>query len=172
MKKILILALSFIFLIACDETPVNTDAILLNRTDVESNPGFPGFTTEHQLYSPKTDLVNSISSDFGDDEKLVIFVKPACTCIGTQKDFPHILKSLDEADIVYSKYEVYSIGKVEYNHPYSDIIQLSDIPAAFVIKNEVPTYSIFDSLNTYRGSDEANPNLDLVEYYLSDGLKN
>lgn len=169
MKKLYYILLSVI-LLSCSESDIDKEAELVSKSTVQTEPGFEWFLGEYESYLPQENLITNVNSDFDQEEKLVIFIKPSCECRGNQKDFPRLVKSLDAASVAESKYEIYTMRE-DYSHPYMDMITITDLPQAYILKNGAVKYSIFDSLLVNGNPDSLKVDQDRVEYYLSESVK-
>jgi len=148
MKKILLIILLFGFIFSsCQESELKDEAYTIERNQLENEPGFDWFRTNYEKYEVKQFSIDEIRSSFTSNEKFVIFVKPTCSCKGTQIDFPSIIKSLELAGIPQENYEIWATAKEDYKHPYTSKLTLNDLPACYLLVDGVPVYSILDTFN-------------------------
>ena len=131
-----------------NETPEYV-AQRITLRDLNTAAGYVWFPLEVAAYTPDPEMVNVIRQGFGSDRKIVLFVRPTCSCKGTQRLFPHVMKTFSEAGIDTSAVEVYSVRGTSDRHPYQDRIALSTLPAFFQIRNDVVT-TFIDEAN-YNG---------------------
>lgn len=166
MKKLYILIISALFF-SCDEAELVGDATQINTNEISGTPGFDWYQDAFNEYTPDQDILNQVSTEFeSESEKLVIFVKPNCGCRGTQKDFPSLMKSIANSNIEYEFVEVFTANKESDNHPYQELFDIADLPAAYVIKNGEFKYSIFENYNSTNDEER------LIENFLLEAVKN
>lgn len=135
---------------ACtDETPEYI-AQRLTMRDLNSSAGYVWFPAETGAYTPNTEMVDVVRRGFGTGRKVMIFVRPTCSCTGTQRLFPQVMKTFMEAGIDTSAIAVYSVRGTSDRHPYEDRFTLTKLPAFFQLKDDVVT-TFIDEAN-YSGS--------------------
>lgn len=153
MKTMRILLLSMLcsaVMIGCaDETPEYV-AQRLTMRDLNTAAGYVWFPMEVKTYAPNAEMVDIIRQNFGTDRKVVIYVRPTCSCTGTQRLFPQVVKTLTEAGVDSTLIEIYSVRGTTDRHPYQDRITLSKLPAFYQFRNDVIT-TFIDEAN-YSGS--------------------
>jgi hypothetical protein len=126
-------------------TEVDTTAEQLTMQELESNVGYAWFPVEMGMYSPQSQYVSTINATFATDQKVILFVRPSCSCRGTQKLFPQIMKVLKEAGVPESNIEVWSCRAITDSHPYMSDISLSVLPTIVVTRNGVTTGRVTDA---------------------------
>jgi hypothetical protein len=126
-------------------TEVDTTADQLSMQELESNVGYAWFPVEMSMYKPQSQYVSTINATFATDQKVILFVRPSCSCRGTQKLFPHIMKVLKDAGVPDSSIEVWSCRAITDSHPYSSMINLSVLPTIVVTRNGVTTARVTDA---------------------------
>lgn len=135
---------------ACaDESPEYV-AQRITLRDLNTAAGYVWFPAEVGAYTPNPDMINAIRQGFGTDRKIVMYVRPTCSCKGTQRLFPQMMKTLLAASIDTSAIEIYSVRGSSDRHPYQDRITLSTLPAFYQIRNDVITTFVDES--NYSGS--------------------
>lgn len=117
---------------ACSTDQVNVDAQRLSIAELNTSAGYVWFPAETQVYSPRQEFVTDIAKNFTAETRAIIFVRPTCSCRGTQKLFPHVIKTLTEAGVREDQIEIFSMRSNQDKHPHSDRISLSSLPAVFV----------------------------------------
>lgn len=148
MKTLLqILFLGFVsFIISCESNPVASEAELMNLTELSKTPGFQWFDLEIDKYNPDTSSINLIKQEFNPAEyNIVMYVKPSCSCPGTQQQFPALIKTLRQAGISELSYKVYSMNSEAALHPYDSIFKVNELPTFILFKDNKPVYSIGDT---------------------------
>ncbi len=149
---IFLLAISFaLFSCSDDDTPRNAQFITLE--DLRFTPGFEWFDEEYNNYQPVQSVIDSISNAIKDNNKeFILYVNPSCACTGTQKMFPASIKILLEANINEPQFKIYMMYHETDNHPYMDHYKVKNLPCFFTLTNDLPDYSIYDSLGFYNES--------------------
>lgn len=146
--KILALVIACVVgLAACSTTePVDTAAEQLTMDELTKTPGYSWFVAEMQTFTPNATVVSDISAAMSSqtDRKVCIFVKPTCSCRGTQRLFPQVMKTLIEANVDMSRVEVWSMRSETDKHPYQTTITLTDLPAIYVLDKGVVRSSVRD----------------------------
>lgn len=145
--KLLMLACAALIISSCGDSPVEQVSKKMSMADIMTNPGFSWFDSERQLYNEDTLTVKKIKTDLNvSNYKFVLFVKPSCSCPGTHKTFPGFYKILADAGVNDNQMEIYSMPSIEANQPYDSMFVISELPAFYVFKNNVPVYSIMDTV--------------------------
>ena len=142
-----IIFLGFVYLlISCESNPVSSEAELMDLAVLSKTPGFQWFDLEIDKYQPDTALVNQIKTTYNPSVySLVLYVKPSCSCPGTQQQFPAFIKTLREAGISETNYKVYSMNSEAAIHPFDSIFKVNELPTFILLKNNRPIYSIGDT---------------------------
>lgn len=154
MKRILLyISIFSLILISCEESKLKEEAYIIERNELETSVGFDWFRQNYNEYTPKSDVITQISNSYA-DEKFVVFVKPTCSCKGTQFDFPRLVRTFDDSNIPVENYELWASAKEDYEHPYMSQLEIKDLPACFLFRNGVPVYSVLDTFN-FRQSNNA-----------------
>ncbi|HRP02566.1 MAG TPA: hypothetical protein PLE30_07965 [Candidatus Kapabacteria bacterium] len=166
MKKIsAFILLCFIYLlISCESNPVNSNAELMDIAVLSKTPGYQWFDLEIEKYQPDANVITQLQSAFTNpNDSIIIFVKPSCSCPGTQQYFPALIKTLREANIPLANYKVYSMNSKTANHPYENIFKVNELPTFFLKNGNNAVYSISD---TFYLSQEKKLNYKLEELLL------
>ena len=97
-------------------------------------------------YSPRDMYIQQVSSGFrADSQKVCVFVKPSCSCTGTQKLFPQIMKTLIASGVDMDRVEIWSMRSESDGQPYSSIIQIQDLPEIWIQENGQPFSQVQES---------------------------
>lgn len=148
MKKILYIILFFSAITySCKESELNEEAYLIERSELETKIGFDWFRVNYDEYEVDSNSIEEIKQNFTTDMKFLIFVKPTCSCKGTQHDFPSLIKTFELAGIPEENYEIWACAKEDYSHPYKEKINIDDLPECFLLKSDEVKYSILDTFN-------------------------
>lgn len=148
-KFTLILSLfAVIVLASCENgTTQSSDAVQTTVTDLKKEPAFGWFIDEVNSYKPDSASVKSIETGYNaSTDKFILFVKTTCSCVGTTKQFPSFIKSLQSAGVLESNMEIYKMTSNTDKNPYTDKVKLNDLPRFFLVRNGVIKYSIIDTL--------------------------
>ncbi len=121
-------------LIGCAQsTQPESTAERLTLQQLQTTPGFAWFSAEFQAYQPDTLLVAEIRQLYRPGfHRFYIYVKPTCSCVGTQKLFPHFVRVLVECGVEAGDYEIYAMHDVGDRHPYGHRWRLQRLPSFFV----------------------------------------
>lgn len=165
MKKLLfVLVCSLIFTACTDNTP--PDVTLVTKTEMLSSKkiGYQWFNDAYTDYKPDTINSKNIKDKFNPlTHRFILFGKPGCSCGDLDAEsFAQIVKTLDICGVPEDNIELFNIMDVKSKHPYSNILTIKKIPAYFVLKDNIPVYSIYDSLL----KDMAKGIQNKTEYYL------
>lgn len=150
---------------SCEENAVTAEARLTTMEDLMVQPGFAWFVENKNKYTPNPTIINQLKNR-QIQEKIFLFVKPSCGCVGTKQRFPEFMKIIEEAGIPKEKYEIYFMGDESDKHPYQAQVTIKELPS-FYVKNGDNYISLVDTFNTRFN---ANPNVTLEEVFL-DALK-
>lgn len=156
MKKILLfISIIPIFFISCQETELAEEGYIIKRNELATSVGFDWFRSRYDEYTPNNVTIENIKNNIQPNHKFIVFVKPTCSCQGTQLDFPNLIKTFDESNIPVGSYEIWATAKETYSHNYMDIITLNKLPACYLLVDGVPVYSVLDSfyIRTDSGQD-------------------
>jgi hypothetical protein len=148
-----VFCLFVLFFTSCDTTNTEKDATLLTIEQLRFTPGYEWYDLEYQSYTPNPVTIAQIKNVLmTKDFNYYIYVNPSCACTGTQKQFPSIMKVLIESGVSQNKFEIYSMLKTSYNHPYKNRLRINDLPAFFVVKDSIPLISVIDTLAIRKGN--------------------
>jgi len=169
MKILLSIYLIILFLlISCESNPVSTTAELIDIVKLSKTPGYQWYDLEVQNYNPDINIVNEVKNVYNSSKhKFVIMVKPSCSCPGTQKQFPAIMKTFNLAGITQSNYLIYSVSSERTKHPYEKHFKINELPSIILMQDSLPVYSIADTFYIQRNLGSNKP----LEYYLLEALK-
>lgn len=147
-KYLLVVAFSLLF-ISCSESPLSDNAAVLTISDINKEAGYAWFEQTVAEYQPDVAIIAEIQKKFDPTKhKVNIFVKPSCSCEGTHKYFPNMIKVMRAAGIQESSYTMYSMSKNTDKHPLQDVVTLTDLPRFFLFKDNLPIYSIMDTIES------------------------
>lgn len=138
MKLLLALASMVVVLSACTTTePTEPVAEQLSMQQLTMSPGYSWFMAEMDSYLPKQSVLDDISTSMtaNVNRRVCIFVKPSCSCRGTQRLFPQVVKALTAAKVDMSRVEIWSMRGTTDKHPYQSIITIGELPAIYVLEN-------------------------------------
>ena len=150
MKKLVLSLVISMFFISCQDETIEPEAKIITENELRSQPGYAWFDIEVGNYTPDASKTNQIKTLFDKNkDTILIFVKPSCSCTGTQKQFPQLIKVLKESGVPSTNYKIYSMSASNIKHEYNKLLVLNDLPGFFLVKNSVPVYSMNDTI-TYR----------------------
>lgn len=138
MKLFLALVSMTVVISACTTTePVDPVAEQLSMQQLTMSPGYSWFMAEMDSYQPKQSVLDDISTSMTTNvnRRVCIFVKPSCSCRGTQRLFPQVVKALTAAKVDMSRVEIWSMRGTTDKHPYQSIITIGELPAIYVLEN-------------------------------------
>lgn len=155
MKSLVAIALVMLLVLtSCETTTPEYSAQRLSVQELNTSPGYAWFPTEVNLYAPNAPMVDAVRTAFDPStQKVAIFVKPGCSCRGTMKLFPQVMKTLISAEVDMSKVEVWSMRGTTDKHPYQPTITITDLPAVYVFRNGVVTAEVHDVQYTNTNAD-------------------
>lgn len=157
MKHVIILAIACIVVAGgctTTETPEST-AQKLTLNELTKAPGFTWFVAEMSRFTPNSQFLAPIESAFAaaPGKKICIFVKPTCSCRGTQRLFPQVVKTLLDANVPESRIEIWSMITENDRQPYESSFSISTLPAIYVMENGVVSDSISEASFNERNAD-------------------
>lgn len=147
MKLCLALVSALVVLSACSTTePVDAVAEQLSMQQLTMSPGYSWFMAEMESFVPKQPVLDEISASMtaNTNRRVCIFVKPSCSCRGTQRLFPQVVKSLVAANVDMSRVEIWSMRGTTDKHPYQSIITVGELPTVYVLENNVVRSMVSD----------------------------
>jgi hypothetical protein len=151
MRHMLLLA-AFVLalaLAACDDTPTTTTSVELGLTTVEkiqANTGYatwyePGYATyPADNYQGTFDQqVNQINQAMDSNaHKVVMVIKPTCSCQKTQMYFPQAMKTLDEAGFPRQNIEIWvTDARLNGIDSLKNALSVTEAPSFILLKNGV-----------------------------------
>lgn len=150
---------------SCEENSVTAEARLTTMEDLMVQPGFAWFVENKNKYTPNPTVINELKNKQIED-KIFLFVKPSCGCVGTKQRFPEFMKIIEESGIPKEKYEIYFMGDESDKHPYQTKITIKDLPSFYVKRGD----NYISLVEDYDKRKNTNPNITLEEVFL-DALK-
>jgi len=143
MKYLALLLAAFLTITACETTSPDGSAQQLTMSELLSSTGYAWFPAEMNSFTPDPTMVDLVNQRYDATEhKIYIFVKPSCSCRGTQKLFPQIIKTLDASDIDMDKVEIWSMRSTGDSHPYGSKFQITELPMVFVTRDDALLHEI------------------------------
>lgn len=134
-QVVLAMCLTCLALFSACETPTEYTAEAYTINEIVSQPGYSWITTEMGAYTPNSQYVNQIKTAYqANPVAFDLFVKPTCTCKGTTKHFPRLLKTLREAGVPDNAVTIYSMRDVTTKHPTTDKYTIKDLPTFFLTR--------------------------------------
>jgi hypothetical protein len=151
------IAIASIALGCVTTTEPSTEAQKLTMIDLTQTPGFTWFVAEIDRYAPDTTHVNRVKASMAasPEKKVYIFVRPSCSCRGTQRMFPQVMKTLMNAGVESSRIEVWSMKNTTDSQPYASLFSVSQLPAFFVVENNTVKSSMGDDFATNYNEENA-----------------
>lgn len=149
MKRIIIsIALFTIFFtISCDDNSVQPDAQIMTINELASLTGYGWLGTTLATYTPDSTILNEIKPLLDSNSQFfTIFTKSCGPCAATSQQFAEIIKILQMCNFPESHYQILVMNSVSNNHPYQNIIHIKVLPTVMLLKNNVPIYSLMDTL--------------------------
>ena len=150
MKKIILAINIFaviLILSGCKDSAIEPDAIPMTIEKIAETPGYLWIWDVLSTYKSDSILTLQIGQRLDTNrDKFLIFTRAACSCPGEKKDFAYIVKILRDLKFPESKYELYAMTARSNNHPYLSKFTLNDLPAIIYMRNEVPYYSLLDTM--------------------------
>ena len=162
---LLFVTISALSFSGCENNAITPEAKLTTLQDLVVQPGFAWFVEKKANYKSDPNVIQEIKNTEIKD-KIYLFVKPTCSCVGTQTTFPSFMRILEDAGVTSDKYELYFMSGDNDKHPYQSNIQLTALPSFFVKKGD-KYYSIIDTMNSKFNT---NPTIKIEEVLL-DALK-
>ncbi len=147
MKICLALISLLVVLSACSTTePADAVAEQLTMQQLTMSPGYSWFMAEMESFVPKKLVLDEISASMASNvnRRVCIFVKPSCSCRGTQRLFPQVVKSLLAANVDMNRVEIWSMRGTSDKHPYQSIITIGELPTVYVLENNVVRSMVSD----------------------------
>lgn len=155
MKTLVVVALAVLLVLtSCETQAPEFSAQQLTVQELNTSPGYAWFPMEVNLYTPNTSMVDAVRTTFdASTQKVAIFVKPGCSCRGTTRLFPQIMKTLMNAKVDMARVEVWSMRGNTDKHPYQPTITITDLPAVYVLRNDVVVAEVHDINYTNTNAD-------------------
>ncbi len=134
-------------LVGCSTTePTELKAEKLSMEELTKSPGYSWFSAEMSNYVPNTADVSAIASTMAanPDRTVCIFVRPTCSCRGTQRLFPQIVKSLVAANVDMSRVEIWSMRNTTDSQPYPSRLTITELPSIYVFSGSTVHAKVSD----------------------------
>ena len=105
----------------------------LTLEQLQTTPGFAWFSAEFHSYQPDTALLDDIRAAYRPGyHRFYVYVKPTCSCVGTQKLFPHFMRILAEAGVRAEDCEIYAMHGTGDKHPHEHWLHIQRLPSFFI----------------------------------------
>ena len=147
---VLFTAVLLLSLQSCRESTVEVikDAIKLSEAELMDIPAYDWYTSTKKYYETDPVIISEIESKFDADSfRFLVFLSPCSICSAKQFEAPRFVRALNDAGIGEEFYEIYTVPAFpESEHPYMDVLEINRLPGLYVLKNDVPVYSILDTL--------------------------
>lgn len=149
MKKLLlliVLAASFgSFSCQEDNEPASSERLTIE--EMSSMPGYIWVKDRMATYQPDSVTIEKLRSLPKDGYKVYAFVAGDCDCGSNRKYFSELAKVISLIDLPDTSAEYYAMPNKRSKHPYTSILNISSLPAFYVVKNGTPVYSVMDTIN-------------------------
>ncbi|HRS02289.1 MAG TPA: hypothetical protein P5545_07045 [Bacteroidota bacterium] len=149
MKNIIIAAAFCLlfFTISCDDNSVQPNAIEMSLNSLSELPGYDWIGSVMATYQPDTTIFNEIKPLLDSNSQYFIFFVKSCgPCASASQQFAEIIKILRMCNFPENRYEILVMNSISNNHPYQNIIHINSLPTIMLLKNNVPIYSLSDTL--------------------------
>jgi hypothetical protein len=79
-----------------------------------------------------------------------MYVNASCTCTGTKKNFPRLVRALRDAGVPESEVTIYNMLNASTNHPDMDKYPVTALPTFYFIRTSIAPVSVAsqDTLST------------------------
>ena len=149
MKKILFTILMFLC-ISCVNENENVATIKVTLEEIKQNPNFSWFDKDYDSYPVNSNAIQDIKDNFDSiNHKIIIFTAWDCLCGKEYLKFPYFIKILDSANISEKNYEIFIMGTIESQHPYSALFKVAKIPSFNILYDGHFVYSVNDTAIKY-----------------------
>ena len=133
MRKGAVSVLGLLLWACTQSTQPEYTAERLTLEQLRTTPGFAWFDAEFQAYQPDTALVAQIRAAYVPGQhRFYVYVKPTCSCVGTQKLFPHFLRVLAEAAVRAEDCEIYAMHGTGDKHPHQGWLHIERLPSFYI----------------------------------------
>jgi hypothetical protein len=135
-------------IISCSETTsVDTTAEQLSLQELRTAPGYSWFDAESTHYDTDTLTVAEIATALENNNcRVYAYVKTSCTCVGTQKLFPRVMKVLTDAKLSEDQIEIFSMRAPSNEHPHMSTFDVQSLPSIFIVMNDSATPTLITNL--------------------------
>jgi hypothetical protein len=136
-------------LAACDNTPTTTTSVELGRTTVEKiqantgyatwyDPGYNSYPSDTYKATFEQEVALIKANMDSSTDKVVMVIKPTCSCQKTQMYFPQAMKTLDAAGFPRQNIEVWvTDARLNGIDSLKTARNISAAPSFIVLKNGV-----------------------------------
>ncbi|HOV91631.1 MAG TPA: hypothetical protein PLC04_00925 [Candidatus Kapabacteria bacterium] len=149
MKNIIIAASFFLlfFAISCNDNSVQTNAVEMSLDSLSELPGYDWIGSVMASYTPDTTIFNEIKPLLDSNSQYFLFFVKSCgPCASASQQFVEIIKILQMCNFPNDRYEILVMNSISNSHPYQNIIHIYSLPTIMLLKNNVPIYSLSDTL--------------------------
>jgi hypothetical protein len=147
-------AILTIVLASCSNTeePANTELMTIEK--IEATPGYSWFKPRYDDFKPDSLMLLKIKAAYNiNTDIFILYAKPSCSCEDAMKIFPNIVKTLDSAGVPPSNILIYSMQNANSPQPWQSKLKVNSIPAAYLLRDSMPVYSIIDTINYLKKND-------------------
>ncbi|MGA0046171.1 MAG: hypothetical protein ACO3I4_07945 [Candidatus Kapaibacteriota bacterium] len=121
---------------SCTTTSPDSQAQQLTLQELTESPGYAWFPAEMTTYTPRAPYVAQVAANFdAQSTKVCVFVRPSCSCTGTQKLFPQVIKTLMAAGVNMDNVEIWSMRSITDTHPYQSVLAIDDLPEIWILRD-------------------------------------
>ncbi len=149
MKNIIIAASFFLlfFAISCNDNSVQTNAVEMSLDSLSELLGYDWIGSVMASYTPDTTIFNEIKPLLDSNSQYFLFFVKSCgPCASASQQFVEIIKILQMCNFPNDRYEILVMNSISNSHPYQNIIHIYSLPTIMLLKNNVPIYSLSDTL--------------------------
>jgi len=146
--------LALVVVSACSTQGPSDTAKLLAYDELITTPGYAWFPAEVAAYTPNPAMVDTVAKYYRQSEqKVIVFIKPNCDCMGSKQLFPRAVKTLMEAGVDVKDLEFWSMRGTSDMNPYTSSIALTGLPTIVVMRNGTESGRIEESNFTESNAD-------------------
>ncbi|MCX6155518.1 MAG: hypothetical protein NT007_15305 [Candidatus Kapabacteria bacterium] len=146
--KIAFLCAAFVFIFSgCkNESALPNTAAKLSMNGLKQTSGWMWLGEIYNSYKTDSALILKIKAAFKPGvHRIYCFTNLTCSCAPNIKVFGNCLRTMTDAGISETNFEIYSMPDTSYSYPYSTKFKINFIPAVFIMKDSIVVYSVIDS---------------------------
>ncbi len=138
---VLLFCIPFIVGSCSNNEPTEFVAKLTTVSELNTSAGFAWLEPEISIYQVDTTTIKAIKTSWESNKRdFTLFVNPSCSCVGTKKLFPHLVRVLREAGIPESYLKIYSMRSATDKLP-EDVktkgLTVTYLPTIYIRNNDV-----------------------------------